>query len=159
MYNAYLLIGSNEGDRNKYLDQARDHIEKNFGAILKQSSIYETAAWGKTDQPDFLNQVIMIATAIDAPSLMQCILLAETKMGRMRNEKYSQRIIDIDILFYDETIINLPQLAIPHPEIQNRRFVLMPMDEIASDFMHPILHKTINTLLKECKDNLNVKKL
>lgn len=159
MNNAYLLIGGNEGNRIKYLKQARDLISANFGEILDQSSIYKTAAWGKTDQPDFLNQVLWISTPLDAASLMKKILLAEKKMGRLRTEKYSPRIIDMDILFFNEEIINGAQLVIPHPEIQNRRFVLVPMNEIAPGFIHPVLHKSINTLLKECIDKLDVKKL
>src|SRR5580704_10491133 len=118
MNNAYLLIGGNEGNRIKYLQRARNHISKHFGEIARQSSVYETAAWGKTDQPNFLNQVLLISTLIDASLLMQEILHTEKKMGRLRNEKYGPRIIDIDILFFNEEIINQPQLVIPHPEIQ-----------------------------------------
>ena len=159
MNNAYLLIGGNEGDRIKYLQEARDHIEIHFGQIIQKSFIYETAAWGKTDQPNFLNQVLLIRTLLDAPALMQGILDIEKKMGRLRSEKFSQRIIDIDILFFNKEIITQPQLVVPHPEIQNRRFVLVPMNEIAPQFIHPVLQKTIHTLLKECMDELDVKKL
>jgi 2-amino-4-hydroxy-6-hydroxymethyldihydropteridine diphosphokinase len=159
MNNAYLLIGGNEGDRIKYLQQARGHASNDFGEIVQQSAIYQTAAWGKTDQPEFLNQALLINTSLDAPALMQEILHAEKKMGRLRNERYSQRIIDIDILFFNEQVINQLQLVIPHPEIQNRKFVLVPMSEIAPEFIHPVLHKSINTLLKECIDQLDVKKL
>jgi len=159
MNNAYLLIGGNEGDRIGYLQQARDHIATHFGQIIQQSFIYETAAWGKTDQPNFLNQVLLFRTLPDAAALMQNILDVEKKMGRLRSKKFSQRIIDIDILFFNREIINQPQLVIPHPEIQNRRFVLVPMNEIAPQFIHPVLHKTVQTLLKECMDNLDVKKL
>jgi 2-amino-4-hydroxy-6-hydroxymethyldihydropteridine diphosphokinase len=156
---AYLLIGGNEGDRMKYLQYASDHISLHFGKVIQHSSVYETAAWGKTDQPNFLNQVLFISTGLDALSLMQQILDTEKKMGRLRNEKYSPRIIDIDILFFNEEIINQPQLVIPHPEIQNRKFVLVPMNQVAPDLVHPVLHKSINTLLKECIDKLDVKKL
>jgi 2-amino-4-hydroxy-6-hydroxymethyldihydropteridine diphosphokinase len=159
MNNAYLLIGGNEGNRIKYLQQARNHISGHFGEIIQHSSVYETAAWGKTDQANFLNQVLLISTLLDAPPLMQDILNAEKTMGRLRNEKYSPRIIDIDILFFNEEIINLPELVIPHPEIQNRKFVLVPMNEIAPGLIHPVLRKSINTLLKECIDKLDVKKL
>jgi len=159
MNNAYLLIGGNEGDRSQYLQQACDHISNHLGEIIEQSSIYETAAWGKTDQPNFLNQVLFVHTMLGAPSLMQNILYLEKKMGRLRNEKYSPRIIDIDILFYNEEIINQPELVTPHPEIQNRRFALVPMVEIAPQFIHPVLHKSISVLLQECTDKLDVKKL
>ncbi|MBS1666565.1 MAG: 2-amino-4-hydroxy-6-hydroxymethyldihydropteridine diphosphokinase [Bacteroidetes bacterium] len=159
MNEAYLLIGGNEGERHGYLQQAREYVSRYWGDIVQASAIYETAAWGKTDQPNFLNQVLFIRTGLDAISLMKEILLAEEKMGRLRREKYSARFIDIDILFFNSSIINLPQLVIPHPEIANRRFVLSPMDEIAPKLLHPVLHKTIHTLLQECPDKLDVKKI
>ncbi len=159
MNNAYLLIGGNEGDRALHIKQAVANIEIFCGAVTRQSSIYETAPWGKADQPAFLNQALLVATALDAPSLMDVILQVEEKMGRKRMEKYGPRVIDIDILFFNDEIYNLTQLKIPHPEIQNRRFVLEPMHEIASTFVHPVLKKTIHELLGECKDKLSVKKI
>jgi 2-amino-4-hydroxy-6-hydroxymethyldihydropteridine diphosphokinase len=156
---SYLLIGGNEGDRIAYLTGAREHIEKNAGPILQLSGIYETAAWGKTDQADFLNQVLAIRTQLDAHALMTVLLEIEEKMGRRRAGKYGPRIIDIDILFFNEQVIQEPQLTIPHPEIPNRRFVLAPMAEIAPSFIHPVLGKTILDLLAVCPDKLNVKKI
>jgi 2-amino-4-hydroxy-6-hydroxymethyldihydropteridine diphosphokinase len=155
---AYLLTGGNMGNRAGYLHDASENISNSCGKICKESSLYETAAWGKTNQPNFFNQVLFIETALRADELMKEILLIEEKMGRIRNEKYGARIIDIDILFFNDEIINKPQLVIPHPEIQNRRFALAPMNEIAPGFIHPVLLKDISTLLKECGDKLDVKK-
>jgi len=159
MNKAYLLIGGNQGDRLNFLEQARDYISVLLGEIIQQSAIYETAAWGKTNQPNFLNQVLLIETSLAAEVLMSNILIIEKKIGRIRDEKYGARIIDIDILFYNEEIINLPDLIIPHPEIQNRKFVLAPMNEIASQFIHPVFKKNIQALLNECADILDVKKM
>jgi 2-amino-4-hydroxy-6-hydroxymethyldihydropteridine diphosphokinase len=156
---AYLLTGGNMGNRTGYLHDASENISSSCGEILKKSSLYETAAWGKTNQPNFFNQVLLIETVLTAVELMKKILWIEEKMGRIRNEKYGARIIDIDILFFNDEIINSPQLIIPHPEIQNRRFALAPMNEIAAKFIHPILLKNISTLLKECGDKLDVKKI
>ena len=159
MNKAYLLIGGNEGDRLDFLNTARGYISVFLGEIVTQSSVYETAAWGNTEQPNFLNQVLFIQTSLSPGVLMSNILIIERKMGRVRNQKYGPRTIDIDILFYNDEIINLPELKIPHQEIQNRKFVLVPMNEIAGEFVHPVFRKTIQTLLKECKDELNVKKI
>jgi 2-amino-4-hydroxy-6-hydroxymethyldihydropteridine diphosphokinase len=158
MNKLYLLIGGNEGNRFSYLKQAVANIEIFCGELLLQSSLYETAPWGKPDQPAFLNQALLIKTYLDAASAMKTILQIEEKMGRIRTEKYGSRVIDIDILFFNSDILHLPQLKIPHPEIQNRRFVLVPMDEIAPAFVHPVFHKTIHELLEECPDTLSVKK-
>jgi 2-amino-4-hydroxy-6-hydroxymethyldihydropteridine diphosphokinase len=159
MNKLYLSIGGNEGNRFSNLKQAVTNIEIFCGELLLQSSLYETAPWGKTDQHSFLNQALLIQTGLDAVSAMKIILEIEEKMGRKRKEKYGSRIIDIDILFFNNEILQLPQLKIPHPEIQNRRFVLVPMNEIASSFIHPVSHKTIRELLDECPDQLSVKKI
>ena len=156
---SYLLIGGNEGNRLAWLADACANIEESAGLILRLSSFYETAAWGKTDQHDFLNQALQIQTSLDAPTLMFTLLEIEKKMGRRRMEKWGSRIIDIDILFFNEEIIRLPQLVIPHPEIQNRRFALAPMAEIAPLYIHPLLRKSIRDLLAECPDKLDVKKI
>jgi 2-amino-4-hydroxy-6-hydroxymethyldihydropteridine diphosphokinase len=159
MNKAYLLIGGNEGDRFMHLKEATTEIEKSCGKISLRSSIYETAAWGIHDQPSFLNQALEIMTPLKALTLMNSLLSIEEKLGRKRKEKYGPRIIDIDILFFNQDIINLPKLQIPHPELQNRRFALVPMSEIAQDLVHPALKKTILQLLNECKDTLDVKKI
>ena len=159
MNHAYLLIGGNVGDRMGRLRLARKLLEAELGCICAVSSIYETAAWGKTDQPDFLNQALLIETELSAINLMNAILDLELRMGRVRDDKYGPRTIDIDILFYNSDVINMHGLQIPHPEIQNRKFVLFPLLEIAPQFVHSKLNKDIETLLEECTDPLDVKKL
>ena len=156
---AYLLIGGNEGDRSAYLRETTRQIGSRGSRIIQQSSVYETEAWGKTDQAAFLNQALIVETPLEAPALMQRLLAIEEQMGRIRTERYGSRTIDIDILFFNEDIIRLPSLIIPHPEVANRRFALEPVNEIAPDYVHPVLQKTIHELLTLCPDKLEVKKL
>jgi len=159
MINVFLLLGSNLGNRQGYLQKAIDLIETELGTVAKKSSIYETEAWGKTDEPNYLNQVVQVNTTLSARQVLENILQIETQMGRVREEKWGSRIIDIDILFYGSDIINEPGLIVPHPELHNRRFTLEPLSEIAPDLEHPILKKSIFQLKIELKDNLIVKKL
>jgi 2-amino-4-hydroxy-6-hydroxymethyldihydropteridine diphosphokinase len=156
---SYLLIGGNEGDRIGSMATARERIEAAAGVIRRQSSLFETAAWGKTDQPDFINQALELGTALDATHLLQTLLGIEEKMGRKRVEKFGSRIIDIDILFFNDAIIRQPDLQIPHPELQRRRFALAPLEEIAPDHIHPVLGVSVRELLLRCTDPLTVKKL
>ena len=158
MNDAYLLIGGNIGDRQENLKLAKNLVAKYCGKIVKSSSLYETAAWGKTDQPPFLNQAIEIETSLAARELMEAVLAVENKMGRERKEKYGPRIIDIDVLFFNDERYDDLFLKVPHPDMQNRRFVLVPLEEIAANVQHPILKKSIRQLLKECPDRLQVKK-
>lgn len=158
MNKAYLLTGGNLGDREQYLATARSLINEQCGTIVRASSLYETAAWGKTDQPSFLNQALELDTDLNAKQLIRRILKIEKMMGRTRDEKYGPRLIDIDMLLFNNEKHNYPFLKIPHPEMQNRRFVLLPLAEIAPGIIHPVLNKTIIELLKECKDELPVKK-
>ena len=158
MNKAYLLTGGNVGDRVSHLKEAAENMERYSGKIMQRSSLYETAPWGKTDQAPFLNQALLLSTSLDASALLKIILEVEEKSGRKRAEKYGPRIIDIDILFFNNEILNQPDLKIPHPQIQNRRFALQPLCEIAPGWVHPVFKKTILQLLKECPDKLDVKK-
>ena len=156
---SYLLIGGNQGDRLARLATARNFITAAGGQILLASALYETAPWGRTEQPDFINQALQVATDKDASAWLLTLLDIEEKMGRRRQEKYGPRIIDIDILFFNNSIVHEPGLTIPHPEIQNRRFALTPLEEIAPFLIHPVLGTTIRELLAECTDPLAVKQL
>lgn len=158
MNSVYLLLGGNSGDRKKNLLTAVRFIEKNAGKIEKCSSVYETAPWGKTDQPAFLNCVIKILTEKKAEEVLHTILEIEKKMGRKRKEKWSERNIDIDILFFNSEIINEASLIVPHPFIPVRRFTLVPLCEIGGNYSHPVSGKTMNELLAVCTDTLEVKK-
>jgi 2-amino-4-hydroxy-6-hydroxymethyldihydropteridine diphosphokinase len=156
---SYLLIGGNEGDREFHLAKALENMEASAGRILQVSSVYETAAWGKTDQPGFLNQALQIGTLLDGPGLMSTLLGIEEKMGRRRLERYGPRIIDIDILFFNQEIIHHPRLTVPHPEVENRRFALAPLEEIAPFYIHPVIGRSVRDLLAACRDTLEVKKI
>lgn len=158
MNTAFLLTGGNMGDRAANLAKAKEIISQDCGRIIAQSSLYETAAWGKTDQPAFLNQAICLSTPLSAKQLLHRLLKAEKVLGRVRDEKFGPRIIDIDILLFNDEVHNLDQLKIPHPEMPNRRFALLPLAEIAAGVVHPILKKTIAALLEECPDILEAKK-
>ena len=159
MNTAYLLTGGNMGNREENLAIAYNHIAVQCGNIINSSSVYETAAWGKTDQPAFLNQALEIQTALTPRQLLKKILNIEKQTGRIRKEKYGPRIIDIDILLFNDEIHKFPLLQIPHPELQNRRFVLVPLAEIASEIIHPGLKKSIEELLAICPDKLKVSRL
>jgi len=159
MNNVFLLLGSNLGHRKQLLQQAIKHIEAQIGIVTISSSIYETQSWGKADLPNYLNQVILVQTNLPAQTVLKKILAIEQEMGRVREEKWGSRTIDIDILFYNSDIISEPGLHIPHPELQNRRFTLEPLAEIAPQFIHPVLNVTILRLKNDLKDNLLIKKL
>ena len=152
----YILTGGNVGKRLINLGNAQKFLEDEIGKIEKSSSIYETAAWGNNDQPDFYNQAHIIKTKLSPEDIMQKILKIEEKMGRVRTFKNAARIIDIDILFFNEEIINKPGLIIPHAEIANRRFVLEPLNELSPHMIHPRLRKSVRELLSTCKDMLKV---
>jgi 2-amino-4-hydroxy-6-hydroxymethyldihydropteridine diphosphokinase len=159
MNKAYLLTGGNLGNRQKHLAAAVQFIEEQCGTIALASSIYETAAWGKNDQPPFLNQVLELQTQLKPRPLLKKILHIEKQIGRIREEKYGPRIIDIDILLFNDEIHQYPSLQVPHPELQNRRFALAPLAEIASGITHPVLKKTITELLAICPDALEVHRI
>lgn len=131
-------------------------IQLYCGSIVNESSIYETAAWGNTKQASFLNKVISIRTKLPPDDLMKKLLEIELNLGRVRIEKYGPRTIDLDILFYDALIYHSAIVTLPHPAIQDRKFVLIPLAELSPGKIHPVYKKTINTLLKECADQLAV---
>ena len=158
MNKVFLLTGGNLEDRMQNLQKAGSLIEECVGQILRKSSVYETAAWGNTAQPSFLNQVIEIATLLPAEKVLSTILEIEQKLGRIRLEKMGPRMIDIDILYFNHSIFFSTNLIIPHPQLHNRRFVLVPLAEIAPEFVHPILQKNSQQLLQACDDLLEVKK-
>lgn len=159
MNTAWLLTGSNMGTREDYLSSAKREIALQCGTVQKQSSIYETAAWGKTDQPAFLNQALEIMTPLNARQLIRRLLKIEKQLGRIREEKYGPRLIDIDILMYGNEIHQYDLLKLPHPELPNRRFALLPLSEIAGEVIHPVLQQTVAGLLAVCPDTLEVKKV
>jgi 2-amino-4-hydroxy-6-hydroxymethyldihydropteridine diphosphokinase len=158
MNKAYLLTGGNTGNRLENLALAAAHIHKMAGPVLRSSAIYETAAWGNTQQAPFLNQVLVVQTPLDAPALMGALLQIEAQMGRARTVKNAPRNIDIDILFFNKAIHSATDLTVPHPQIPNRRFVLVPLNELSPGLVHPVLRKTVRRLLAECTDPLDVKK-
>jgi len=158
MNTAYLLIGGNLGDRATYLTEAVNHISARCGRVTSSSSLYETAAWGNTNQPAFYNQAIRVETMLDPETLLERLLVIELEMGRIREEKYGPRTIDLDILMIDDIVLDSPTLTIPHPQLHNRRFALLPLNEIAPALHHPVLDKTIHELLLNCPDTLDVQK-
>lgn len=155
----YLCLGGNIGDRETALKHALLKIEEQIGKITSQSRIYETEAWGVENQQAYLNQCIEVKTNLTASSLIESLLLIEKELGRMRtiSATYEPRTIDIDILFYNHEIINEPKLIVPHPRLHLRKFVLTPLNEIATNYLHPLLNKTIFNLLSECSDSSDVK--
>ncbi len=159
MNTAYLLIGGNLGNRLANLQKAIEAIEENCGDVIAISSVYETAAWGNTDQPSFLNQVIVLHTDMQPSILMKELLGIEERLGRLRQEKMGPRTIDIDILLIDDQIIHEENLTIPHPSLHLRKFALIPLAEVAAAKIHPTIKKTIAELLTDCPDTLAVNKI
>ena len=158
MSTAYLLIGGNLGNRTAYLQNATELIRQSCGNIVHSSAIYETAAWGVTDQPSFYNQAIALETTLSPEALMQQLLGIEEQMGRKRMVKMGPRIIDLDILLIDDVIMSTGLLTLPHPALPFRGFALLPLCEIAPALIHPVLHRSISQLLEECRDELDVQK-
>jgi 2-amino-4-hydroxy-6-hydroxymethyldihydropteridine diphosphokinase len=154
----YLLLGTNIGARFMNLQEARNLINTIAGKIVQESAIYETAPWGIDDQPLFLNQVVQIETNLDPDQLLIELLQIENRMGRVRQRKWEPRIVDIDILFYHQEIINTKTLHIPHPRLHERRFTLVPLKELNPAFVHPVSQKSIHELLEQCPDTLAVSK-
>lgn len=156
MKSIYILLGTNLGDRAKNLADARNLVMEQGIEIKKTSSIYETAAWGIEEQPGFLNQVLEVITDLTPQKLLKTILATELEMGRVRLQKWGERLIDIDILYYKDEVMNTSELKVPHPEIPNRRFTLVPLAELAADEIDPVSGKTQQELLANCSDDLEV---
>jgi len=156
---AYLLLGTNLGNRTQNLFTAITYIEKEVGEVLLKSSIYETAAWGKTDQPGFLNQALAVKSMLPPLNLLHTLLAIEQEMGRVRLEKWGQRLIDIDLIFYGDEVLAHQDLMLPHPEMHKRRFVLEPLNEIAENFVHPIFKQKVSSILSNLTDELTVEKI
>ncbi|AZQ62077.1 2-amino-4-hydroxy-6-hydroxymethyldihydropteridine diphosphokinase [Flammeovirga pectinis] len=154
-----LLLGANLGDKLATLNNAVREIHDSVGEIVKSSKIYETAAWGKEDQPSYYNQVVVCKSNLSSKDLILLTQEIENKLGRVRKEKWGARIIDIDILFYSNEIISTDNLNVPHPWLHKRRFTLEPLTEILPNFIHPILNQSCSDLLLQCDDPLPVKKL
>ena len=159
MEKAYLLLGSNLGDSKKYISDAVGFIRTEIGIVKKTSSLYQTASWGKTDQPDFINQVIEVETILNPEQLLKNILVIEKKLGRERLEKWGSRTIDIDLLFYGDQIIQGLNLTVPHPFLHERKFTLMPLVELDPDLVHPVFKITVKQLFDSLDDQLSVFKI
>ena len=159
MKKVFLGIGTNLGNKESNLEQAAARIKEYIGPVLKSSAIYETEPWGFQAKDEFLNMVVKVETNLTPSGLLGRILMIESLLGRVRGEKqYSSRLIDIDILLFEDMIVNKESLKIPHPLLHERKFVLVPLCEIASEFIHPVLKKSIADLLNICEDQSDVKK-
>ena len=159
MKRVFLGIGTNLGDREANLKKAVENIRESIGPVIRSSSVYETEPWGFRSENQFLNIVVEVETDLKPSGLLGRMLMIEANMGRLRGGKeYMSRLIDLDILLYGNEILETKSLIVPHPKMQERRFVLVPLNEIAPDLVHPILGMDINTLLKKCKDKSKVVK-
>jgi 2-amino-4-hydroxy-6-hydroxymethyldihydropteridine diphosphokinase len=162
MNEAYLCLGGNLGNCFITFKEACGYIEQKVGKINLYSSVYQSQAWGMNDAPDFYNEVIKFETKLSAQALIIALLDIEKKLGRERAEQiegYQNRIIDIDVLFYNDEVIKTDTLEIPHPRLYLRKFVLEPLCEIAPDYIHPILKKSVTQLVAACADKGQIKKL
>jgi len=155
----FLSTGTNIGNRQANLDEVNKRISQTVGTVVAQSGIYETEAWGLTDQQDFYNQVLLIHTPLSPTTLLQQCHLIEEEMGRKRKKKWGPRLIDIDVLFYNDMVIDQEGVQIPHPRLHLRNFVLLPLCELNADWVHPLLNKKMHLLLQECQDDLQAKRV
>ncbi len=159
MKGIYLLLGSNQGNRMQFLESAREHIHSMAGKVVRSSAVYITAPWGYAGQPDFYNQVLEVNSELSPDGLLVAIERIMSMIGRVRKIRWGKRVIDIDILYYSDLIIEKPDLKIPHPQIPDRRFTLVPLCELAPELIHPVLMCDQQTLLDNCEDELEVRKL
>ena len=154
-----MLLGTNLGDRAANLRNATWHIEQAVGPVVQASSWYETEAWGVREQPSFYNQVIRVSTMLAPEPLLHTLQGIERQMGKVKVGHWRERLIDLDILYYGHRLVRTPFLTLPHPELQHRRFTLVPLCEIAPHFVHPVLGKTQEQLLEVCEDRLEVRRV
>jgi len=160
MKKVFLGIGTNLGNRESNLEEAVARIEEYIGKVTRSSSVYETEPWGFQAEDEFLNMVVKVETKLTPSGLLGRILMIESLLGRVRSEKqYSSRVIDIDILLYEDLVIDEENLKIPHPLLHERKFVLVPLCEIEPELVHPVLNKSVATLLESCLDKSKVKKI
>jgi 2-amino-4-hydroxy-6-hydroxymethyldihydropteridine diphosphokinase len=158
--NVYLLLGSNLGDRKALINEAIEQVEKHIGNVFVKSSVYETAAWGKEDQPGFLNIALGVKTKLDPLQVLKKALAIELELGRVRHEKWGSRLIDIDIILFGDRIVDMgDKLQIPHPQMHHRKFVLEPLAEIAAKSIHPVFKVSVSEILERLSDNLSVSKI
>ena len=153
----FLQLGSNLGDRELLLKDAITEIEDRVGNILECSKVYESTAWRVEGQENYLNQILKVKTILLADDVLLTVLDIEKQLGRVRIEKWGERLIDIDIIFYNDSIIETPELCVPHKHLHERMFVLTPLHNIAPEMVHPKYNKTIEELLNMCKDTELVK--
>ena len=160
-HRVFIGLGTNLGNRKQHLAEAVQQVSMHIGTIIKPSGLYETPAWGLIEQPDFLNQVLEVQTHLSPQEVLSKLLAIEQEMGRIRTQKWGPRLIDLDILFYDDLVLDKPNLKIPHPYIQERAFVLEPLFEIAPDFIHPVFKKTSAELLRKLQlvEQIKVRKV
>ena len=160
MSKLFLLLGGNLGNKKQVFANTLKLIQSRVGEITDQSSIYETEPWGFESDNLFWNQVVLVETPLNPENALKAVQQIEKELGRVRKtEQYTSRVIDLDLLFYDDLILHTPGLEIPHPRMSERRFVLEPLTEIAAEFVHPEKQKTVHRMLIECQDSLKVNKL
>ena len=158
MNSVFLGLGTNLGDRTVNLKKAAEKIEEYIGNIVKSSSVFETEPWGFDSKNEFLNLVLRVETVFSPYMILGQILLIESMFGRIRGvNQYTSRVIDIDLLLYEDMVINEKALVVPHPLMHERKFVLVPMCEIAPEMIHPVLNVSFNNLLELCKDNSSIR--
>lgn len=148
-HEAYIALGSNLGNLEDNLNTAIKNIKEQGIEVLAVSDYISTEPYGVTDQPQFLNAVIKVATTLEPLALLRTILGIENKMGRVRKRHWGERNIDLDLIFYEDVVMDTDELKLPHPDMQNRDFVLVPMAQIAPDVVHPVFNKTMAELKNE----------